>query len=124
MAALAGGLLQGTSVVCVGSDGHVAVEASGLGVHDEGSSVCTVPADQASQCADACGPCRDVDLLVEGRLPEKVQLELDAASTMASAALVARAGPALLVSRTTSPARPSGWLVADAAHRRTVLLLI
>lgn len=54
----------GATVVCLGSDGHVAVESildpccAGDALHDEGG------ADRSAWAADSCGDCVDVELKI------------------------------------------------------------
>ena len=54
--ALSLGLPQGVAVLCAGPDGHVAVEfGAGPRASDDGCG-----------CAEACGPCRDVQVGHDG----------------------------------------------------------
>src|SRR5262245_47551519 len=73
---------RGVSVLCIGSDGHVAVEY-GSGSCGAGAIVPSEDSAQGMACEDDCGPCVDVPIGATSLV--RVRYEVAPLSTIAAA---------------------------------------
>jgi hypothetical protein len=112
--ALSLGLPQGVAVLCAGPDGHLAVEfAAGPRASDDGCG-----------CAEACGPCRDVQVGHDGSVcrpapsPHPNAPPPDFAWPASEVVVVELAAPGLL------PAGTARSRAASPPILRSVVLLI
>jgi hypothetical protein len=125
--ALLGTLPQGLAVLCVGPDGHLAVELRGVSVA-EGAAACRPATPQLCQdhceCHDGCGPCRDSELQFEQHVPRPVPV-LQAPERSSGAG--AHPGLGLEHSRRAAALDPGGigWLPRPPSpHLATIVLRV
>lgn len=117
-------------VLCFGSDGHVALEASEVGVCGSSSnaSVETIgflTSLKSQSRADHCGPCVDIPFFLSVANDQKVKLNNP--TLLVTAPVAIAPSPTFVLgpnapNRTVSILRPTQNIVL--ANRRTIVLLI
>jgi hypothetical protein len=127
LVALLLGLPQGLLVVCLGADGHVAVEVAG---HAESAATTPLHAEAESpfhdcSCNDGCGPCRDSRLGLDNG-GAHVSVARDYGVALAPSCLPAEPARVTMAPATVSdPATPSAPPSASwPLLSRSILLLV